>query len=147
MKGKWGLAQGWASQAANLAEVQSSPICANRADRLEISHYSFFAPLKLFQSSGRLLCPINPCSLIRNLLSSIPCMASCTKSQKSPHNCCSGIITSQAAPVTRPYKQTLHTNWWILENRIINCHIQLDTEHKAADPFPLFITSRPELRF
>lgn len=74
-------------------------------------------------------------------------MAWCRKSQKSPHNCCSGLITSQAAPVTQPYKQALHTRWWILENRIIYCHIQLDTEHKAADPFPHFIMSKPELRY
>lgn len=71
-------------------------------------------------------------------------MASRSRSKKkSPHNCCSGIITSQAAPVTRPYKQVSHANWWIRENRIRWCHIQLDTEHKAADPFPLFIMSKP----
>lgn len=47
-----------------------------------------------FSQAGHLLCPINQCSLIRNLPSSILWMASHSKSQKLPHNCCSGIITS-----------------------------------------------------
>lgn len=73
----------------------------------------FSLPLFLtlsFSEAGHLLCPINQCSLIRNLPSSILWMASHSKSQKLPHNCCSGIITSEAAPLTRPYKQVLHRN-------------------------------------
>lgn len=144
MKGKWGLGLGWASKAANLAEVQSSPICANRANYLHHSEMSRPSFLLLVKQGIYDVLSINAHSL--GTSSSIPWTASRGRRQKSPHNCCSGIITSQAAPVTRPYKQVLHTNWWILENWIIYCHIQLDTGHKAADPFPLFIMSKPGRR-
>lgn len=41
--------------------------------------------------------------------------------------------------MTRPHKQVERgATWWIPENRIIYCHIQLDTAHKAAHLFALF---------